>query len=311
MRLGQKQPVALQFVDGCKFYALFKDNVEFHQLDNPVLLLRCPFVWALCDSNQSVTHPSSIFLGKRNIRVIQTTSPNPSRWKEWSKQAGAWPYVMDIFSNEEMTSTLMGKNVDRMIALAKKWGGVARTLLQYTDEADLEITRQYRQCAQMDVEECRLAGLFDTPSDSSSQFCFVRPLVVSQKIVRNHSYFYVPTRTLRSLLGEALQGQSDDVKLEFFNALSRPEETRQAASFIFESWFHSFLSAAGTLQREWTGSRPRSTTLQGVTKLIPATQIALESEEPPYYWVSPKNFPGVDSALVFKKEIIAFQVTPR
>lgn len=78
-----------------------------------------------------------------------------------------------------MTSTLMGKNVDRMIVLAKKWGGVSRTLLQYTDEAGLEITRRYRQCAQMAVGECRLAGLFDTPSDSSSQFYFFRPLVVS------------------------------------------------------------------------------------------------------------------------------------
>lgn len=120
----------------------------------------------------------------------------------------------------------------------------------------------------------------------------------------------MPTRTLRSLLGKALQGQSDDVKLEFFNALSRPEETRQAASFIL-----NLGSTASYPRRE-----PYSANGQGavpvpprykVTKLIPATQIAPESEEPPYYWVSPKNFPGIDSALVFKKEIIAFQVTPR
>jgi len=102
MRLGQKQPVALQFIDGSYFYAIFKDNVEFHPLDEPAPLLRCPFVWALCDSNQSVERPSPIFLGKQNIRVIQTTSPKSSRWKEWSKQVGAWPYVMDIFSDKEV-----------------------------------------------------------------------------------------------------------------------------------------------------------------------------------------------------------------
>jgi len=118
-----------------------------------------------------------------------------------------------------------------MIALATKWGGVARTLLEYTDEADWEIMRRYRRCAKLAVEQCGLmaaaAELFDTPSDGSSHFSFFRPLVVSQDVVRNHAYVYVPTRTLRSLLKEALQGESDTVKLEFFDALSELEETRQ------------------------------------------------------------------------------------
>ncbi|KAI9568810.1 hypothetical protein HD554DRAFT_2021674 [Boletus coccyginus] len=98
MRLGQKQPVALQFLDCSHFYALFKDNAKFHQLNHLTPLLRCPFVWALCDSNESVKSPSPIFLNKRDhIQVIQTTSPEPSRWKEWSKQRGLGPTLWTFF----------------------------------------------------------------------------------------------------------------------------------------------------------------------------------------------------------------------
>jgi len=102
LRLGQRKPVAVQFLDGNSFYALFNDTVSFHRFDDPALLKEGPSVWALCDSNQYITIPGSIFAGCQGVRIIQTTSPKASRWKEWSKQVGAEPYIMDIWSEDEV-----------------------------------------------------------------------------------------------------------------------------------------------------------------------------------------------------------------
>ncbi|KAI9456482.1 hypothetical protein HD554DRAFT_1847843 [Boletus coccyginus] len=318
VRLANRQPVAVQFGTAQPIYALFaEDTVAFYSFqETPPLSQHSP-MWVLFDSNGDVLSPNPIFCLEEKNRVIMATSPKKDRWKEWSKQSGSQPYVMDIWSEQEVRqlATLMEKDVDRMITLAKRWGGVPRTLLECIGKADWNIMRQYRQFAKNAVQQCgrmmAAAELFDTPSDPPSQFYFFRPLVVSQDIVRTNSYVYVPTRKLRSLLGEALQGNSNTIKLGFFNTMSQPEETRQAAGFIFESWFHSFLAAAGTIQCQWTRSRSRPSLLEGVTTLIPATRIAPKSAEPPYYWVAPKKFPGIDSALVFAEEIIAFQVTLR
>jgi hypothetical protein len=102
-RLGEKQAVALQFLDGTYFYALFKDTVTVHSLDDALPLYECPTLWALCDSNDDVESPDSIFKRQRGrFRIIQTTPPRASRYKEWSKQVGAMPYLMDIWSDEEL-----------------------------------------------------------------------------------------------------------------------------------------------------------------------------------------------------------------
>ncbi|KAI9570244.1 hypothetical protein HD554DRAFT_395897 [Boletus coccyginus] len=121
---------------GWNFCALFKDTVKFHRLDNSEPLYQCPFVWALCDSNQYVTIPASVFQGKRDrVRVIQTTAPKSSRWKEWSKQVGAQPYIMDVCSDEEVAhlATLLELDVPRMI---ENWGNVPCLLVEYIDIED-------------------------------------------------------------------------------------------------------------------------------------------------------------------------------
>jgi hypothetical protein len=64
-RLGEKQAVALQFLDGTYFYALFKDTVTVHSLDDALPLYECPTLWALCDSNDDVESPDSIFKRQR------------------------------------------------------------------------------------------------------------------------------------------------------------------------------------------------------------------------------------------------------
>ncbi|KAF8554874.1 hypothetical protein OG21DRAFT_1484325 [Imleria badia] len=44
-------------------------------------------------------------------------------------------------------------------------------------------------------------------------------------------------------------------------------------------------------------------------KLIEGNWGAVEVEDPPYYWVAPVNFPGIDGALILPEAIYGFQVT--
>jgi len=102
LRLGKRKPVAVQSLDGDFFYAFFTDTVGFWALNDSTPLKDCPSVWALCDSNKAVESPAGFFKGRQGVRIIQTTPPKASRWKEWSKQVGAQPYIMDIWSEEEV-----------------------------------------------------------------------------------------------------------------------------------------------------------------------------------------------------------------
>ena len=102
-RLGERRAAALPFLDGEGYYALFRGAVTFHSVHDAAPLHECPSdVWSLCDSNAYVIHPPGVFQGKIRVRNIQTTSPRPARWKEWSKQVRAKCYIMDIWSKEEV-----------------------------------------------------------------------------------------------------------------------------------------------------------------------------------------------------------------
>lgn len=302
--LGKKRAVALQLLDGRPFYALFNDSVTFHSLNDRKPLIECHLVWALSDSNNQVQSPSGIFLGDPDhIRVIQTTPPKAECWKVWSEQVGAQCFIMDIWSEEELenlasvmyifiqarpdetTSMLLEReagmlsqqDVVRMATLVKKWGGVPRTILQCIQQDDQEIERQYHAAAIDAVWKCRVmvsaALQHALPDEIPSKFYSVRPLMTANGIVRQECYVCVPTSTLRSFLGEALKGQDNLTKLNFFNSLSLPSETRQAARYLYESWFHSFFSAGKTIEfRFVTGGSCDAETLEGTKTLISAIQ---------------------------------------
>jgi hypothetical protein len=103
MCLGQKQAVAVEFFDGRELYVLFTDTVTVHSHNDIVWLIQCPTVWVLSDSNDKRKSPSGIFRGRMgHIRIIQTTSPRPERWREWSENVDTECYVMNIWSDEEV-----------------------------------------------------------------------------------------------------------------------------------------------------------------------------------------------------------------
>lgn len=83
-------------------YALFANNkVAIHPTSTP-LPNDLDGLWALTDSNSVVTSPAAVFFRVGGIRIFQTTSPHIHQWKEWTKQADVSPYIMDIWSSEEI-----------------------------------------------------------------------------------------------------------------------------------------------------------------------------------------------------------------
>ncbi|KAF8552965.1 hypothetical protein OG21DRAFT_1485803 [Imleria badia] len=318
-RLGQQRTVAWQDTTGRQFYVLFRDTATFYSLADPTPLYDYGPLWALSDSNAGVQSPAPIFYSPDDVRTIQTTSPKQSNWKAWSKYAGAVCYVMDIWSEEEIVdlAKLLNLDIERMTTLAKEWGGAPRSLLQFVrnDLTDEEIESMYTEPASMAVQKCRelLSALQANalPDDAPSQIYFCRPRKNAPPgMQRRLVGASVPTRTIRRFLGEALQVQDNVDKLEFFRALRQPASTRQAAGFIYENWFHTYFSVGRPIQCHWLqGLQGVSSLLLTGMKLIEGNWGAVKVEDPPYYWIAPVGFPGIDSALILHEAIYVFQVT--
>jgi hypothetical protein len=217
--------------------------------------------------------------------------------------------------SDDLSSKLLNLDVEHMTTLAKEWCSVPRSLLYFVDQhlTGLQIESMYRRAATQAVRKCRemLSSIEGNafPDDAPSQFYFCRPRYNTEPgMHRRLLGASVPTRTLRRLLGEALQKQNNFVKLEFFLALSQPDSTRQAAGCIYESWFHSYVSAEKCIECHWVQGSNGNSSLTG-TNLIDTNWGAINVARPPYYWVAPKNFHGINSALILTEEIYVFQVT--
>lgn len=87
--------------DSTLFY-FFDSNGVSHRVYNHVPL-GCKL--ALFDTVTGLESPVAAFYGPdRGVFVIQATSPKLTRWKEWSKQAKAEIWVMDIWDPQEIAS---------------------------------------------------------------------------------------------------------------------------------------------------------------------------------------------------------------
>ncbi|KAF8133018.1 hypothetical protein EV363DRAFT_83965 [Boletus edulis] len=326
--LGQCRKVLVHDTRG-QFYAIFAENtVNFHLLtdetpldsddDDPESDRR---IWALSDSSAGVRSPPIGFWSfeDRHIRTIQATSLRKDRWHEWSKQATAKCYVMDVWTEQEITNlaTLLNSDTQRMVDLYKKWGGAPKTLLEYVDLPDQYIETLHRQSARLAVAKCRtmISSIEEKKisEDTMTQFYFCRPLRFAKpSIIRELSCAVVPTPASCHFLAEVLQKLNDYIRLEFFDALSIRSETRQAARYIYKSWLHCFLSAGRSIDCHWSHRRAKSASFRGTTTLISARPDELKDvKKLPYYWVAPPKFPGIDGALICQDAIFAVQVTIR
>ena len=214
-----------------------------------------------------------------------------------------------------LTSKLLNLDVERMTTLAKEWGGVPDSLLYFVGQhlTDSQIELIYTRSASKAIQRCdeTLSSILcnTLPDDAPSQFYFCGPRNDTNPVLRRLLLgVSVPTRTLCRILGEALQKQTHVVKREFFRGMCQHDSTHQAARHIYESWFHSNLSAGKSIECHWVQGLDGVSTVTGGS-LIDTDWGAVKVANPPFYWVAPKNFYGVDSALIFAKEIYVFQVS--
>jgi len=221
-----------------------------------------------------------------------------------------------------MVSKLVGLDVHRVKTRGEKWGNVPRLLMQFIDEDDREVEALYRKDASNAVRASRIimdrGPRLDLPDDALSRFYFLRPKRTPTGAISCWvSCLVVPTQTIRYILAKALKREDNLVRLQFFTALSHHPNTRSAAGFIFESWFHSFFITKKTIDCRWVAQGsgnaivqfPTASATEGMA-LIPSTQSAPGSAPPPYYWIPSKtNFRGINSALVLEHEIFVFQMT--
>ncbi|KAF8133880.1 hypothetical protein EV363DRAFT_1324837, partial [Boletus edulis] len=305
-----------------QFYAVFAESVAFYPLTYTTPLATGGPMWALSDSSQerNGAPPECFYAFPTRVRLIQATSPKKRRWHEWSKQAKAECYVMDIWTAQEIANfaKLLKYDVQRMVDLAEKWGGAPRTLVKCLKESDHEIETWYGDCATEAIEKCQntvrsiVNKYVPEDWDAQSQFYFCRPADYdTSRIKRTRTCATVPTRTICHILGRALQELSNSIKLEFFTALSQPSDTRQAAGFIYQSWFNVFFSTANKfIYCHWLHKPGEITKLCGVPTLVSTSAKDLKARtELPYYWAANTSYEGIDGALISEDAIFAFQIT--
>ena len=102
IHLGQQRTVAWQLPTGSPFYVVFRDTTTFHSFNDTEPLHEYRPLWALSDSNTLIRSPAGIFYQFCHVRTIQTTLPEKSRWKQWTKYSGAGFYIMDIWTEKEI-----------------------------------------------------------------------------------------------------------------------------------------------------------------------------------------------------------------
>ncbi|KAF8441611.1 hypothetical protein L210DRAFT_3537693 [Boletus edulis BED1] len=311
--LGRCQKVAVHCPD-MGGYAIFTDTVAFYPLTNTLPLRSGDRIWALSDSRGShKTVPHCFYSNLRYTLPIQTTSLRKERWHDWSKEAGAECYIMDIWTEQEIANLalLLELNGGRMVSLHKRWGGSIRLLLSYLEKSDQQIEMGYTLDAALPIKECwsimtSIAGK-DLPEDAPSQFFFCRPFDFAMPCIeRSFTCAVVPTPTICHFLAEALQKLNCSTRSKLFHTLSQYRETRQAARYIFETWFHCFFSAGNSIDCHWLQCQSTVSPLRGTTTLIAARSNELRAvANLPYYWVAPPKFPGIDSALIRQDAIFA------
>ena len=208
-----------------------------------------------------------------------------------------------------MNSVLLKRDVDRMSQLGERWGGDARTILNYVHRPDSEAEKEYRTTAPLAVRECGTAlaqgPLCNLPDSFSSSFYFVRPYRTSRDL---DPAVVVPTRTLCCYLAETLLQHTTDIKEKFFDGLFSNLGTKETAACIYESWLHSFFTtqhkkttchwiAAGQLGDEIH-------TLQSTTTVVP------DSDAKSSPWTLPCYLPfvsGITSAFILENAVVVIR----
>ncbi|KAF9242008.1 hypothetical protein BU15DRAFT_44449 [Melanogaster broomeanus] len=322
-RLRKELPTAFQFDPDV--YLLFTENgVTSHPTNDDEPLALWDEIWALSDSNDMTINPAGAFRSL-NIRVIQATSPDAKRWKEWRKQYKARVYIMDNWTREELSglATVSGLGIERMVHLANEWGPSPRQLLEIGNDEEMEhsFQRHINASASDFVSNAGQVisslSLLDFPLGKTgpSSLIFIRPRRDGpERVFRMECEVYVPTTTILHFITRALLKQDAHIRLQFFSATGSHASMRSAAGYVFEQWVHTRFISGDNVNCTWLNADPSNSdslppTLATTPQLI-STNTELRSHPPPFYWrpVS-SNFPGIDGLLCCRDDVYAIQCT--
>lgn len=99
-----KKNVAFQL--GNRFLLFENTGVELLSAKTSLGALLPDGMWALSDSHREFEQPCHAFMtaggSSRAAWIVQTTSPNESKWRNWSEHKIAGMYWMDVVTLDEM-----------------------------------------------------------------------------------------------------------------------------------------------------------------------------------------------------------------
>ena len=88
-----------------KIHLFYRGQVYYQPAESDFTLPRSLYdhpIWSLIDVDFKDREPPESITGIRSVWPIQTSSPNPVRWKYWSKQAEAAILGMPLWTMEEL-----------------------------------------------------------------------------------------------------------------------------------------------------------------------------------------------------------------
>ncbi|KAI9462576.1 hypothetical protein HD554DRAFT_1450554 [Boletus coccyginus] len=316
-RLREKQLVAVEIAwgDPPGAYVVFSEHGVGLHPRSTLLRAYVPDIWAFSDSTALAPIPSPAFLATPHLRIFQTASPDPKRWKRWTVERQVELYIMDLWSVEEIEDLIFiskynDRDAERIRTLLDMLGPVPRTLI--TSVANDQVVKVYEShvteaMGDPDAVTKALLKLDNTINPGSSGIFFVSPLKEEDIIYRGVHTVSIPTRWLVNKLVVELGRHHAAEQMKFFRALSSHPRTRSSAGWVFEEIVHEFLVRAGSVSVHWYDKNNTS-----VVKLPPGVlnTYADLNAPPPFYWRpdDPSNR-GVDSAIVTNDHIYVIQTT--
>ena len=89
--------------DNSELYLFFRRKVYNQSAESRIVLPQSRYpIWALIDVDYQDREPPYALTGSASVWPIQTSPPNPVRWKNWAKQTGAAILGMPLWTMEEL-----------------------------------------------------------------------------------------------------------------------------------------------------------------------------------------------------------------
>ncbi|KAI0692191.1 hypothetical protein C8T65DRAFT_762459 [Cerioporus squamosus] len=259
-RLEQRLPTAIH-LKGRHLVVFNQEGATIWGVEDTIEMTRD--YWALSDSNNNIVEPCEAFQSS-DARIIQASSPKPSRWKDWTKYHNARILVADLPRPLEIGAIVkeLGLDVAETDDYIGKWDPCTRTILNLLSErSELRVflERDLTEAAKTSARAiCADPAEYANPvaGVTPSVGLFVLPYRPDNPLVASsvNSVYYIPTIHLYEIFNTIRRSLSNDKALQPFDTLSSHALTRAAPAWHFEKRMHGYLSSnsqALTIFREF------------------------------------------------------------